>query len=193
MSVGGTGTAKAGSASGGGASKGGGASAGGATVSAPQPDSGDSCEAGAVTFRMLPAENLPQEFLCDAGCGTGWLTLTDANGAVVFSLFAACGTASCETCEVQSCAAAACLPTTLGVEGAELTWNGTYLEKDTCGDHMACQRHACVKPGKYKARACAALNKGMGDYGCAPSEQQLCAEAEFEFPGTETVKLVLRK
>jgi hypothetical protein len=191
--AGGAGTAHAGSAGSGGTSKSGGASAGGATIEAPQLDGGDDCEAGAVKFRMIPAESLPRDFLCDAGCGTGWLTLLDADGGVAFSLFAACGTASCETCEVQACGAAACLPTALGVEGAELTWNGTYLEKDTCGNHMACQRHACVKPGKYKARACAALNKGMGDYGCAPSEQQLCAEAEFEFPGTETVQLVLHQ
>jgi hypothetical protein len=131
--------------------------------------------------------------LCDAGCGTGWLTITDAQGSTAFSISPACGTASCETCEVQSCGAAACLPTALTPQGTELVWTGTYLAKDTCGDHMACQRHTCVKPGKYRARACAALNQGQTEYGCLPKDEQLCAEVEFDFPGQSTVDLVLEK
>jgi hypothetical protein len=51
-----------------------------------------------------------------------------------------------------------------------------------------------VKPGKYKAKACAAINGGANAYGaCTPKNEQLCAEAEFEFPATATVKLVLQR
>ncbi len=142
---------------------------------------------------MLPSDKLPEEFLCDASCGTGWLTITDAQGATAFSISAACGTASCDTCEVQPCGAAACLPTALTARGSEVVWSGTYLAKDSCADHVACQRQTCVTPGRYKARACAALNQGPSDYGCMPKDQQLCAEVEFDFPSTEHVELVLEK
>lgn len=142
---------------------------------------------------MLPGADLDHDYLCDASCGTGWLTITDAEGATAFPIFSACGTASCESCEMLGCAAAACLPTPLTAEGSQLIWNGTYLAKDTCGANMACQRQACVKPGKYKAKACAAINAGSSGNGpaCAPKTEQLCVVAEFEFPATTTVKLVL--
>lgn len=153
----------------------------------------EDCAGGSVTFRMLPSSKLARDYLCDAGCGTGWLTITDADGATAFSISPACGTPSCETCEVQTCGAAACLPTALTTEGSELTWTGTYLAKDTCGDHMACQRQACVKPGKYRARACANLNQGESSSGCMPKEEQLCVETEFEFPSEKTVQLTLEK
>jgi hypothetical protein len=154
----------------------------------------ETCPSGAITFRMLPSPELDNGFLCDAGCGTGWLTITDPEGATAFSIFSACGTASCESCQMLACAAAACLPTPLTSEGSELIWTGTYLAKDTCGDNRACQRQACVKPGKYKAKACAAINGGANAYGaCTPKNEQLCAEAEFEFPATATVKLVLQR
>ncbi len=150
------------------------------------------CQSGAITFRMLPGATLPQDYLCDAGCGTGWLTLTDAEGTTAFSISSACGTASCETCEVQPCGAAACLPTPLTGKGSHLEWSGSYLAKDTCGNHMACQRAACVKPGKYKARACAALNQGPNlNGGCTPKNEQLCTEVEFEFPAKAVVELRL--
>lgn len=198
---GGSASAHAGAAGGGGtsvgaASSGGGASSGGDTAQPPGSDGGSAvqdCANGHITFRMLPSTRLEQDYLCDAGCGTGWLTITDAQGASAFSISSACGTASCETCEVQSCGAAACLPTVLTAKGTELVWTGMYLAKDTCGDHMACQRQDCVKPGKYKARACAALNQGQTEYGCLPKDEQLCAEVEFDFPGQSTVDLVLEK
>lgn len=191
------------SAGGASAAVGGGSSAGTSTSSGGASSAGNpahygggvgsaACASGTITFRMLPAPGLTPDFLCDAGCGTGWLTLTDADGTTAFSVSSACGTASCETCEVQTCGAAACLPTPLTAKGSELSWSGTYLAKDTCGDNMACQRQACVKPGKYKARACAALNQGPNTYGgCTPREQQLCAEVEFDFPGSTTVELRL--
>jgi hypothetical protein len=151
------------------------------------------CASGAITFRMLPGSSLAPDYLCDAGCGTGWLSISDAAGAVGFSIFSACGAASCDSCEVQTCAAAACLATPLTREGSELVWRGSYLEKDKCGQsNLVCQQRACMKPGKYKARACAAINGGpSGSGGCLPKDEQLCAEAEFEFPDTKTVKLVL--
>ncbi|RYZ02232.1 MAG: hypothetical protein EOO73_32445 [Myxococcales bacterium] len=178
---------------GGAASTGGGASSAG-TTSVPPTAGGakaEECATGSVTIRMLPSPKLPKDYLCDASCGTGWLTITDAEGATAFSISAACGTASCDTCEVQTCGAAPCLPTALTGAGSEVVWNGQYLAKDTCGDHMACQRQACVKPGKYKARACAALNQGESSYGCTPQEAQLCAETEFEFPSEQQVVLLL--
>jgi hypothetical protein len=166
---------------------------GGADATGGQP--ADECPSGAITFRMLPSPDLPADYLCDAGCGTGWLTITDADGATAFSIFSACGTASCETCEMLPCAAAACLPTPLTSEGSQLVWNGTYLAKDTCGANMACQRPACVKPGKYKAKACAAISAGASGNAaaCQPKQEMLCAQAEFEFPATATVKLQLKK
>jgi hypothetical protein len=181
--------------------------AGGQHTSGGESEGGDSeqdsggaasedCASGAITFRMLPGPNLAPDYLCDAGCGTGWLSITDAEGAAAFSIFPACGTASCDSCEVQQCMAAACLATPLTPKGSELVWRGTYLEKDKCGAaSMVCQQQACVKPGKYKARACAALNTGVNSMngGCMPKDEQLCAEAEFEFPATKTVALVLAK
>jgi hypothetical protein len=144
---------------------------------------------------MVPDENLPHDYLCDAGCGTGWLSITDAVGATAYSLFSACGVASCETCEVQTCVASACLPMPLTAQGSQLSWNGSYFTKDTCGQHLACQAPACVKPGKYKAKACAAINAGSSSMnaGCTPKNEMLCAEAEFEFPGPQSVTLTLKK
>jgi hypothetical protein len=192
-SSGGTGTASAGAGyASGGAPSSAGSSAGGDAAGAPSEE----CPSGAITFRMLPGPDLGKDFLCDAGCGTGWLTITDAEGATAFSIFSACGTASCESCQMLACAAAACLPTPLTAEGSELVWTGTYLAKDTCGANMACQRQACVMPGRYKAKACAAVNGGPssnGSLACTPKTEQLCAEADFEFPATTTVKLVLKK
>lgn len=195
-----------GSASGGSTSSSGAASSGGKPSAAGSSSGGtyaaggattEDCPSGAITFRMLPDPDLGADFLCDAGCGTGWLTITDAEGATAFSIFSACGTASCESCQTLACAAAAaCLPTPLTAEGSELVWTGTYLTKDTCGANMACQRQACVKPGKYKAKACAAINGGASPNGapaCTPKNEQLCAEVDFEFPATATVKLVLKK
>lgn len=186
---------QAGRASGGSATGTAGASSGGTTAAPPSSGGAttEDCASGSVTIRMLPSPELPAGYLCDASCGTGWLTITDAEGATAFSISAACGTASCDTCEVQTCGAAACLPTALASKGTELEWTGTYLAKDTCGKNMACQRQACVKPGKYKARACAPLNMGDSEYGCVPQQPQLCTEAEFEFPSKEPVVLVLDK
>jgi hypothetical protein len=174
----------------------GGAPGSGGTKAEPPTTGGgktEDCGLGGVRIRMLPDPKLAKDLFCDASCGTGWLTITDAEGATAFSISAACGTASCDTCEVQTCGAAACSPAALTAAGSELTWTGTYLAKDTCGDHVACQQQACVKPGKYKARACAALNEGESEYGCLPQERQVCAEAEFEFPSSEDVVLVLEQ
>lgn len=176
-----------------GGSSAGGKSGGGSTTGGAS----ESCTTGAVTLKMLPAPDLPADYLCDAGCGTGWLTITDARGAVAFSLFSGCGSVSCSSCSQQPCAAAACLPTPLTAEGSKLTWTGTYLAQDACGANMmACQRPDCVPPGRYRAKACAALSGGASDMaggGCTPKNVQVCAEAEFDFPGTSEVDLILRK
>ena len=206
QSLGSAGTASSsGGASGGASSTGGASSAGGsggtsAQAGAPSEggsggDSSEVCPSGSITFRMLPGPDLAHDYLCDAGCGTGWLTITDADGAAAYSLFSACGTASCDTCEVQPCAAAACLPTPLTAQGSQLVWTGTYLAKSTCGNNMTCQKSDCAKAGRYKARACAAINAGANGTGpgCVPKNEQLCAEAEFDFPATQTVQLVLKK
>ena len=190
------GAAAAGSASGGASSSAGTSSAGGSeNEGGADSGSGDVCPTGSITFRMLPGPDLAHDYLCDAGCGTGWLTITDADGAMAYSLFSACGTASCESCEVQPCAAAACLPIPLTATGSELVWTGTFLAKGTCGANMTCQKSDCVKPGTYKAKACAAINAGTSGTGpgCTPKNEQLCAEATFEFPSTQTVKLILKK
>ena len=201
LGVGGTSTSAGASskAGAGGASASGGVSSAGGTSSSGGHDNaggdGTDCPSGSITFRMLPGPDLPHDYLCDAGCGTGWLTITDAEGAMAFSIFSACGTASCESCQMTPCAAAACLPTPLTATGSALAWTGTYQAKDTCGANLACQRQACVKPGKYKAKACAAINAGTNPtgIGCTPKNEQLCTEAEFEFPATSTVTLVLKK
>jgi hypothetical protein len=171
----------------------GGAPTAGGTGSSGGSNVVSDCAVGKVTFKMLPSANLEHDYLCDAGCGTGWLSITDAEGATAYSPYSACGTASCETCEVQTCAAAACLPKPLTVAGSELSWDGSYFAKDVCGANMACQKASCVKPGKYKAKACAAINAGSSSMngGCMPKDATLCAEAVFEFPGTSVVKLVL--
>jgi len=173
---------------------GGSSSSGGSTThgggSGPKP-----CVEGAVTFRMLPSPDLPHDYLCDAGCGTGWLTVTDPEGATAFPIFSACGIARCDTCELDPCPAAACLPTPLTAKGNDVLWDGSYLARDSCGANMACQRRACVPPGRYKAKACAAVNSG--EYGmsgaCQPQDEELCAEAEFDFPADGEVELVLEK
>jgi hypothetical protein len=156
----------------------------------------EECAMGAVKLRMLPSSDLPVDYLCDAGCGTGWLTITDANGSAAFSLFPACGSTSCESCSATPCAAAACVPTPLTAEGSALVWNGTYMTAGTCGASDACQRPSCVPPGKYRAKACAAINAGANDMAagsCMPKSTQLCAETEFELPSVSEVKLVLKK
>jgi hypothetical protein len=153
------------------------------------------CAVGSVTFLMVPGPELSKDYLCDAGCGTGWLTITDAAGAGAFPIFSACGTASCDSCQVLPCPAAACLPAPLTEKGSSVTWNGTYLAQDLCGAKLACQRQACVAPGKYKAKACAAISAGSSGNGpgCAPQDALLCAEAEFDFPAASEVKLVLKQ
>jgi len=192
------GSSSAGSSSGGSSSAGSNSGQGnnsgqsGGAVAGPSTD----CSTDTVTFRMSPSSKLQPEYLCDAGCGSGWLSITDENGATGFPISSACGTASCESCEIRQCTAAACLPTPLSAQGNELVWNGIYLAKGVCGaSNMVCQQQACVKPGKYRARACAALNGGSNakNGGCTPKEEQLCTEVEFEFPGTKTVTLELGK
>jgi hypothetical protein len=168
----------------------GGAGEGGSTAALLDPE----CPSGEIRFRMLPGRGLAADYLCDAGCGSGWLTITDAEGATAFSISSACGIASCESCDALPCAAAACLPKPLTAEGSELVWTGTYLAKDTCGQNMACQRQACVPPGKYKARACAAVSGGVSANapgGCLPQDTQVCAEVELDFPAERTIDLVL--
>lgn len=179
--------------------QGGSSSAAGSSVTPTVPATGgtgsapSNCGLGEVKFKMLPGKDLAHDYLCDAACGTGWLSITDAEGATAYSLFSSCGTASCETCEVQSCVASACQPKPLTGEGNELSWDGSYFTKDTCGANMACQKPACVKPGRYKAKACAAINTGSSTNGsCVPKEQVLCAEAEVELPATKTVELFLQ-
>jgi hypothetical protein len=151
------------------------------------------CPEGAITFRMLPSPELAPDYLCDAGCSTGWLTITDKDHATSLPISSSCGTASCEACEVRQCATAACLATPLSATGSELVWDGTYLAKDTCGpSKLACQRRSCASPGKYNAKACAAVSAGPSlTGGCMPREQRICKEVEFEFPATKTVELVL--
>lgn len=155
----------------------------------------ESCVEGVVRFRVLPSPDLPKDYLCDAGCGTGWLTVTDPDGATAFSVFSACGVARCDSCELDPCAAAACLPTPLTAEGNDVLWDGSHLTQGTCGSNMVCQRRACVPPGRYKAKACAAVSTGQADMSgaCQPRDEQLCVEAEFDFPTADTVKLVLEK
>jgi hypothetical protein len=166
------------------------AASGGAAVSA------EDCPSGTIKFRMLPDPDLAEGYLCDAGCGTGWLTITDAEGAMAYPLFSACGAASCDSCEMLACSASACLPTPVTNAGVELEWAGTYMTKDTCGANVACQRATCVKPGRYRAKACAAVNGGASSQNgvaCTPKAEQVCAVAEFDFPANETIKLVLKK
>lgn len=181
-----------------------GGTASGGAANAGRPGSGGqdsggttaSCTDG-VTVRMIPSPDLPADYLCDASCGTGWLTITDELGAAAFTLFSACGSMSCESCSLLPCAAADCVPTPLAAGGTKLSWSGQYLAQDTCGAKMmACQRPECAPPGKYKARACAAVNAGANAAvagSCTPKDMQLCAEAEFELPGTKEVVLVLQK
>jgi hypothetical protein len=185
-----------GTASGGNVTTGGTAGGPSHAGSSPQGGSADEedCVSASIAFHMLPSPDLPIDFLCDAGCGNGWLTITDAAGATAFPIFSACGATSCDTCSLTPCAAAACFPTPLTAQGSELVWNGTFLAKDSCGAGTTCQRPACVKPGKYRAKACAAVNGGeASDGGCMPKNDLLCAEAEFEFPGQANVKLELKK
>ncbi len=188
----------------GGRTSGGTASAGGASQSGSSSNvsggksGGDAaCATGKVTIRMKPSPDLPDDYLCDAGCGTGWLTITDARGAAAFTLFSACGSVGCDTCSLLPCAAAACLPTPLTSKGNELEWTGAYLAQDACGTSMlACQRTDCAPPGRYKAKACAAINGGSSELlagSCLPRDGQVCAETEFDFPGTSEVELVLEK
>jgi hypothetical protein len=192
----------------GGRTSGGSASAGGASQGGSSPNvsggksggagGGDvACATGKVTIRMKPSPDLPDDYLCDAGCGTGWLTITDARGAAAFTLFSACGSVGCDTCSLLPCAAAACLPTPLTSKGNELEWTGSYLAQDACGLSMlACQRTDCAPPGRYKAKACAAINGGSNELlagSCLPRDGQVCAETEFDFPGTSEVELVLEK
>jgi hypothetical protein len=156
----------------------------------------DECATGSVKFRMLPSPDLPPDFLCDAGCGSGWLTITDLAGATVFSIFSACGTASCELCEPVPCAAGACLPGLLSHEGRELVWDGTFLKAGSCGNNLACQRRTCMPEGSYRAKACVALNAGASEMGnaCMPKDNaSLCTEAEFDFPDEGEVELILHK
>ncbi len=182
-------TSGAGSSDDGGEGAGGPAEGDGQGPTEPASD----CASGKITFRMLPSPKLEADFLCDAGCGTGWLSITDKDGAMGLPISSACGTASCEACEVRQCAAAACLAIPLTSRGTELIWDGAYLAKDTCGaSQLVCQRRECVKPGKYKARACAARSDGASVGGsCTPREERLCAEVEFDFPATQTVELIL--
>jgi hypothetical protein len=183
----------AGSSAGGAPGMGGGSSTAGAS-SAGAP--GHECTTGQVLFTMLPSPDLTPDYLCDAGCGSGWLSITDAAGATVFSIISACGTASCELCEPVPCAAGACLPTPLGSEGRELVWDGTFLKADSCGNNLACQRRTCMPEGVYRAKACVALNAGSNEVGagCTPkADARLCTEVEFELPGASEVKLILQK
>lgn len=185
-----SGGGRGGTASGGGPSRGGTANAG----ASPGTPTADDCPDGVITFRMLPSPKLDAGYLCDAGCGTGWLSITDEKGATGLPITSACGTATCEACEVRQCAAAACLATPLTGAGSELTWDGTYLVKDSCGPkQLVCQRRECVKPGRYHARACAAVSAGasLASGGCVPLEERLCKDVEFEFPATKTVQIVL--
>ncbi len=184
----------------GGASGGGGGEptigAGGATSSEGGASTDLECASGSITFRMLPGPDVPEGYFCDTGCGSGWLTLTDAEGYTAFSISSACGIASCESCEAAQCAAAACLPTPLGPRGAELVWTGTHLSKDTCGQNQACQRQTCAAPGKYKAKACANVSAGISSEAagaCAAKSAQACAEVTFDFPAEGTVDLVLKE
>lgn len=172
----------------------GGTAAGGDESSGGAGPGAENCAEGKVTFKMVPGPELAHDYVCDASCGTGWLTITDAEGASALSIFSACGTASCESCEALPCAAAACLPTPLAAKGTQLTWSGAHLEHDTCGANMACQRQSCVPAGRYKAKACANVNAGANatNGACMPKDGiMLCTEAEFDFPATSEVLLVL--
>ncbi len=171
------------------------AGSGMSSAGADGEDPGQGCAEGKVTFRMVPGADLPEHYLCDAGCGTGWLTITDADGASAFPIFSSCGSASCESCEILPCVAAACLPMPLTATGSELSWSGTYFAPDTCGANMACQRQDCVPAGKYKAKACAAVSAGSanGGPGCTPkADAKLCTEVEFDFPSASEITLVLK-
>jgi hypothetical protein len=174
---------------------GGTASGGGPTTSEGGAAPDVECASGSITFRMLPSPDLPDGYFCDTGCGSGWLTITDAEGYTAFSISSACGIASCESCEALPCAAAACLPTPLSREGAKLVWTGTHLSKDTCGQNQACQRQDCVAPGKYKAKACVDVSAQAGEAAgtCAAKNAQACAEVTFDFPAKDTIELVLKK
>jgi hypothetical protein len=192
------GSGVSGSATGGASSPSGGASAAAGSLTIGQGGLAPAdveCGAGAITFRLLPAPSLPEGYFCDTACGSGWLTITDAEGYTAFSISSACGIASCETCEAAPCAAAACVPTPLAAEGAKLVWNGTYLSKDTCGQKLACQRQACVPPGKYKAKACVDVSATSGERSdtCAPKDTKVCTEVTFDFPTLETIDLVLKR
>ena len=76
-------------------------------------------------------------------------------------------------------------------------WSGTYLAKDSCGQNLTCQRQTCVAPGKYKAKACAAVSSSSGSQHsadtCSPKDTQVCAEVTFDFPAKQTIDLVLKK
>jgi hypothetical protein len=183
----------AGSSSAGSPGAGGNSSGGGGGASSGGGSDAD-CS-GPVQFKMLPGPDLPHDFLCDATCGAGWLTISDAAGATVFSIFPACGTASCEVCEPLPCAAGACLPAPLSTEGRELSWDGTYLAPGTCGNNLACQGKRCMAPGSYRAKACVAISAGSSGTGsCTPKDDaKLCAEVEFELPAASEVKLVLQQ
>lgn len=82
----------------------------------------------------------------------------------------------------------ACMPES--VTKLAVAWDGGYYESSYCGATVPCEQKTFAKPGKYRAKFCAApgnLTKMNGLSQCSPSGPAQCSTVDFDYPSSATV------
>jgi hypothetical protein len=88
------------------------------------------------------------------------------------------------------------MPTAQRVDGAAMTWDGSYWESGTCGPGTACVTRRYVPPGAYEATFCARRgtiesSTATGETQCLPTGDPECTSVPFDLPASGPVGGVL--
>ena len=153
---------------------------------------------GTVTLRLL----LPStRSFCDQlqpcqGFATH-ITLANTFGQPFQTSAGSCPTFCSAQCMPQACPPAVCvIGGGVALTGDEMTWEGSYYERSTCGSNTACYNKRFVAPGHYVAHMCATPGTlGEGDAGppptCTASGPEECVDVPFVIPSPSVVEASL--
>src|SRR5690606_20351047 len=130
--------------------------------------------------------------LTDCGLGRRHIVIfAEEAGAVLVGVGRSdCPTTPCDTCEPSACPGFACSePEAYELADEAFVWDGSFIERSSCGDGSACERSRYAPPGRYFAQMCATPGT-VSDGMCVPTAGE-CVSFEFDFPGdTRAAELV---
>jgi hypothetical protein len=158
------------------------------------PDAGPTCLPGTVSFdlRLAAGSTITYCLGAPGSCTDGWLSILTTDGGESLSLVYGC-VPDCSDCQPVDCPLICAIPAPLSDAGVHMSWNGTFVEHQTCGASLACTRNACAPAGNYIARMCGyreALDASSALPQCLGSLTPTCTDVPFVWPPPSGTSLV---